>query len=98
MNIDCLKDVSSTYPTFIFIDGSYFCFYRYHALISWWKNAYPDEITVLQAPYSEHCRLSGYRHSIGAFDRLYFSADNPKAGNFQYIRTWNDWFSNRRRT
>lgn len=31
-------------PTFIFIDGSYFCFYRYFALINWWKNAYPEEI------------------------------------------------------
>lgn len=30
-------------PTFIFIDGSYYCFYRYYALINWWKNAYPLE-------------------------------------------------------
>jgi 5'-3' exonuclease len=30
-------------PTFIFIDGSYFCFYRYHSLLNWWKNAYPEE-------------------------------------------------------
>ena len=30
-------------PTFIFVDGSYFCFYRYYALINWWKNAYPNE-------------------------------------------------------
>ncbi len=29
--------------TFIFIDGSYFCFYRYHSLLNWWKNAYPEE-------------------------------------------------------
>jgi 5'-3' exonuclease len=26
----------------IFIDGSYYCFYRYHALITWWKFAYPE--------------------------------------------------------
>ena len=37
--------------TFIFIDGSYFCFYRYHSLITWWKNAYPDESDVLLDPY-----------------------------------------------
>jgi DNA polymerase-1 len=37
--------------TFIFIDGSYFCFYRYHSLITWWKNAYPDNLDVLQNPY-----------------------------------------------
>lgn len=29
--------------TYIFIDGSYFCFYRYYSLINWWKNAYPEE-------------------------------------------------------
>jgi len=37
-------------PTFILIDGSYFCFYRYHSLLTWWKNAYPEEIDVLQNP------------------------------------------------
>lgn len=30
-------------PTFIFVDGSYYCFYRYFALQQWWRNAYPDE-------------------------------------------------------
>jgi 5'-3' exonuclease len=30
-------------PTFIFVDGSYYCFYRYYALQQWWKNAYPNE-------------------------------------------------------
>jgi len=29
--------------TFIFVDGSYYCFHRYYALQQWWKNAYPDE-------------------------------------------------------
>lgn len=38
-----------TSPTFIFIDGSYYCFYRYFALNQWWKNAYPDE--QLDNPY-----------------------------------------------
>jgi len=28
---------------FILIDGSYFCFFRYHALLSWWKNAHKDD-------------------------------------------------------
>lgn len=37
-------------PTFIFIDGSYFCFYRYHSLLTWWRNAYPEEIDVLKDP------------------------------------------------
>lgn len=28
--------------TFILIDGSYFCFYRYHSIMRWWKSAYPE--------------------------------------------------------
>lgn len=28
---------------FIFIDGSYYLFYRFHALQLWWKNAHPDD-------------------------------------------------------
>lgn len=30
-------------PVFIFIDGSYFCFYRYYSLLKWWKIAFPLE-------------------------------------------------------
>ena len=29
--------------TFIFIDGSYYCFYRYYSMLNWWKNAHPQE-------------------------------------------------------
>lgn len=29
--------------TFIFVDGSYYCFYRYYSLLNWWKNAHKDE-------------------------------------------------------
>jgi 5'-3' exonuclease len=36
-------EISTMNPTFIFVDGSYYCFYRYFALQQWWKNAYPDE-------------------------------------------------------
>ena len=28
---------------FILVDGSYYLFYRFHALQLWWKNAHPDE-------------------------------------------------------
>ena len=45
------RNISNSNPTFIFIDGSYFCFYRYHSLLNWWKNAYPEENDVLQNPY-----------------------------------------------
>ena len=30
-------------PEFILVDGSYFCFFRYHALLTWWKNAHKDD-------------------------------------------------------
>lgn len=30
-------------PIFIFIDGSYFCFYRYYSILNWWKLAHSDE-------------------------------------------------------
>jgi len=36
-------------PTFIFVDGSYYNFYRYYALLQWWKNANPEE--KLDDPY-----------------------------------------------
>jgi 5'-3' exonuclease len=49
MNLS-LSDMSSS-PTFIFIDGSYFCFYRYHSLLTWWQNAFPEETDVLKDPY-----------------------------------------------
>ena len=43
------KEMSN--QTFVFIDGSYVCFYRYHSLLTWWKNAYPEELDVLKDPY-----------------------------------------------
>lgn len=36
-------------PTFIFVDGSYYNFYRYYALLNWWRNANPEE--PLDDPY-----------------------------------------------
>jgi 5'-3' exonuclease len=36
-------EVPNMTPTFIFVDGSYYCFYRYYALTNWWKNAYPEQ-------------------------------------------------------
>ena len=43
------QDITTMNPTFIFVDGSYYNFYRYFALMQWWKNAYPDE--PLTDPY-----------------------------------------------
>jgi 5'-3' exonuclease len=48
----CLPNQDTMPPTestFIFIDGSYFCFHRYFALQRWWKSAYPDD--PLEVPF-----------------------------------------------
>ena len=37
------NSISTMNPTFIFVDGSYYCFYRYFALQQWWKFNYPEE-------------------------------------------------------
>jgi 5'-3' exonuclease len=44
-----LFDNNMKQPTFIFVDGSYYNFYRYYALLQWWKISKPDEI--LDDPY-----------------------------------------------
>lgn len=33
----------SNIQNFILIDGSYYNFYRFHSIIKWWKNAYPED-------------------------------------------------------
>jgi len=53
-------------PTFIFIDGSYYNFYRYFALMQWWKNAYPDE--PLDDPFQNEKFVEKFRKTH--FDNL----------------------------
>jgi 5'-3' exonuclease len=48
--------------TFIFIDGSYFCFYRYHSLLTWWKNAYPE--IVLDDPFQNEQFVTKFRKTF----------------------------------
>jgi len=50
--------------TFIFIDGSYFCFYRYHSILTWWKNAYPEESSVLDNPYENEKFVEKFRKTF----------------------------------
>jgi 5'-3' exonuclease len=47
--------------TYIFIDGSYFCFYRYHSLLTWWKNAFPEELDVLKDPYQSEVFVNKFK-------------------------------------
>jgi len=46
---DIFDEPMNKTPTFIFIDGSYYNFYRYYALMQWWKITRPDE--PLEDPY-----------------------------------------------
>jgi 5'-3' exonuclease len=48
----------------ILIDGSYFCFYRYHSLVTWWKNAYPTEIDVLKNPCENATFVEKFRKTF----------------------------------
>jgi 5'-3' exonuclease len=55
-------EISIMNPTFIFVDGSYYCFYRYHALQQWWKNAHPDE--PLDNPYENEKFIEKFRKTF----------------------------------
>ncbi len=48
--------------TFIFIDGSYFCFYRYYSLMNWWRNAYPEE--PLEDPFLNEKFVEKFRKTF----------------------------------
>lgn len=46
-------------PTFIFVDGSYYNFYRFYALTNWWKNAYPEE--PLEEPFQNEIFVEKFK-------------------------------------
>lgn len=48
-------------PTFIFIDGSYYNFYRYHSLLTWWKNAFPELTEEIAEPFQNEQFVSKFR-------------------------------------
>jgi 5'-3' exonuclease len=55
-------EITTMTPTFIFVDGSYYCFYRYFALIQWWKNAYPGD--MLDDPYQNEKFVDKFRKTF----------------------------------
>ena len=61
MNIETFES-STMNPTFIFVDGSYYCFYRYFALQQWWRNAYPEE--PLEDPYQNEKFVEKFRKTF----------------------------------
>lgn len=54
----------SSKQTYIFIDGSYFCFHRYYSLITWWKNANPEDIEALNDPYQNEFFVEKFRKTF----------------------------------
>ena len=46
-------------PTFIFVDGSYYNFYRYYALLNWWKIANPDD--PLEDPFKNETFVEKFK-------------------------------------
>jgi 5'-3' exonuclease len=52
---------SSTSINFILIDGSYFNFYRYCALLSWWKNAFPELLDEIAEPFQNPQFVAKFR-------------------------------------
>ena len=51
-------------PTFIFIDGSYYNFHRYHSLLTWWKNAFPEDLECLLDPYQNPQFLEKFKKTF----------------------------------
>jgi 5'-3' exonuclease len=52
----------SSSPTFLFIDGSYYCFYRYYSIMTWWRHTYPE--IVLENPYENEDFLNKFKDTF----------------------------------
>ena len=71
---------TNTKNTFIFIDGSYFCFYRYHSLLTWWKNAYPEN--PLDDPYQNEQFVAKFKKTfVENIQKIKKNLGLPKTSN-----------------
>jgi 5'-3' exonuclease len=50
--------------TLIFIDGSYYNFHRYHSLLTWWKNAFPEDTECIKDPYQNPMFVEKFRKTF----------------------------------
>jgi len=48
--------------TFVFVDGSYYCFHRYYSLLNWWKNAFPED--SLENPIENHVFVEKFKKTF----------------------------------
>ena len=49
-NVDTSTESPTPTPTYIFIDGSYFIFYRFYSMMNWWKLANPGPTVYGELP------------------------------------------------
>jgi 5'-3' exonuclease len=60
-----LKEINlESKPIFIFIDGSYYNFYRYHSLLTWWKNAFPEDMECIKDPYQNQIFVEKFKKTF----------------------------------
>ena len=60
-----LKEINiDTKPVFIFIDGSYYNFYRYHSLLTWWKNAFTEDTECIKDPYQNQIFVEKFKKTF----------------------------------
>lgn len=52
---------NNTSMNFIFIDGSYFNFYRYCSLLTWWRNAFPELLDEIVEPFQNEQFVAKFR-------------------------------------
>ncbi len=52
---------STNTMNFIFIDGSYFNFYRYCSLLTWWRNAFPELLEEIVEPFQNEQFVAKFR-------------------------------------
>jgi len=61
--MNCFK-TNQINPIFIFIDGSYFNFHRYHSLLTWWKNAFPEQLDEIKDPFQNQQFVDKFRKTF----------------------------------
>ena len=55
-------DTVTPNTTFIFIDGSYYCFYKYYSILNWWRLAHKDE--PLEDPFLNEMFLEKFKKTF----------------------------------
>jgi 5'-3' exonuclease len=77
---DNIFEQSIMNPTFIFVDGSYYNFYRYFALLQWWKNVHPE--TTLDDPFQNKVFVEKFKKThVENLQQIHKKLKIPKTVN-----------------